>query len=421
MSDKNSVEDDLNLEEETAKESVADVPEAKEYTQEVNEGEKETNEIENNDLENSESVVEKAEEPKEPELEEESVKATEETDAEKEQDDAPEEKAEDLEEIQLKDEPNLEAPPSKPDRPVRPPRPERKTPQTAKTVAPNGDNNFLVAQLKDAFPSIPAKVLTAIVIAAQNNIGSCYDACLFYMNPNEFKPTFHPDNFAPKKKDRLSEEELQMKRDEELARDLDRKFNSRPSHSRTIAERQSRSANGRSSREFIPNERDDSDDEEFAGVQKFIDSDLPMMKENVTKTLRQTSSKVGSWLKSFGDNSNELQKNKQEIRRNNVNDYDEWGNPVFEHRKSYKIVERSPSLENKVLPQRPIDKTPSKQNPSSKPYIYTPGNEANEKPPNTNQQRSVSGSGNKRLVFVEPVENTSKPRSSIDDDLNLSD
>lgn len=414
MSDKNSVEDDLNLEEETVKESVTDMAETKEDIQEENKREKEINENESNDLKNSETDIIKAEEPEEPELKEESPKVAEEKVFEKEKNDAPEEKTEDLEEIQLKDEPNVEAPPSKPDRPVRPPRPERKAPQTPKTVAPNGDNNFLVAQLKDAFPSIPTKVLTAIVIAAQNNIEPCYDACLFYMNPNEFKPTFHPDNFAPKIKKSLSEEELQMKRDEELARDLDRKFNSRPSHSRTIAERQSRSANGRSTREFIPNERDDSEDEEFAGVQRFIDSDLPMMKENVTKTLRQTSSKVGSWLKSFGDNSNELQKN-------NVNGYDEWGNPVFEHRKSYKIVERSPSLENKVLPQRPIDKTPSKQNSSNKPYIYTPGNEANEKPPNTNQQRSVSGSGNKRLVFVEPVENTSKPRSSIDDDLNLSD
>lgn len=421
MSDKNSIEDDLNLEEESVKKSVTDVPEVEEDIHKENDGGKEINENEIKGLENFETDIKEGEDLKEPEKKEESSKVTEDIPIKSENNNAAKEKSEDLKEIQLEEESNVKAPPSKPDRPVRPPRPERKVPQTSKTVAPNGDNNYLVAQLKDAFPSIPAKVLTAIVIAAQNNIESCYDACLFYMKPNEFKPTFHPDNFAPKKKNRLSEKELQMKRDEELARDLDRKFNSRPSHSRTIAERQFRLANGRNTREFIPNERDDSEDEEFAGVQKFIDSDLPMMKENVTKTLRQTSSKVGSWLKAFGDNSNELQRKKQELRGNNANDYDEWGNPVFEHRKSYKIVERSPSLENKVLPQRPIDKTPSKQNPNNKPYIYTPGNEANEKPPNTNQQRSVSGSGNKRLVFVEPVENESKPRSSIDDDLNLSD
>ncbi|SGZ41551.1 uncharacterized protein HGUI_03752 [Hanseniaspora guilliermondii] len=413
MSNKNNVEDDLNLEEEIIKDSATDVPEVKEDIKEENSGEEETNENEDSDSKNLADDIEEAEKPKKSESNEENAKATDETK------EVSEEKPEDLEEIQLKDEPNVEAPPTKPNRPERPPRTERKTAQTPKTVAPNGNNNYLVTQLKDAFPSIPTKVLTTIVIAAQNNIESCYDACLFYMNPNEFKPTFHPDNFVPKKKERLSEEELQMKRDEELARDLDRKYNSRPSHSRTIAERKSRTSNGRRSREFIPNENDDSEEDEFAGVQRFIDSDLPMMKENVTKTLKETSSKVGSWLKSFGDNSNELQREKQEMRRKNMNEYDEWGNPVFEHRKSYKIVERSPSLENKVLPQRPIDKTPSKQTPSGKPYIYTPGNEANEKPPNTNQQRSVSG--NKRLVFVEPVESSAKARSSIDDDLNLSD
>ncbi|KAF0275256.1 hypothetical protein FOG50_03984 [Hanseniaspora uvarum] len=452
MVEKENIEDDLNLDEEFVdnksieksgdkedKENVehTENTEELEENQEVQTPSEEKKPEENNKVgkeeeqkaditENSEAVINEKKEDPPVETAEESPK---DEVIEKDIESVQEEKTEDLEEISLSEQPDKEFPPTRPTRPTRPgrpPRPASTTPQTSRSVTPNGNNNHLVAQLKDAFPSIQTKILTAIVIAAQNNIESCYDACLFYMNPNEFKPTFHPENFVSKSRDTLTEQERQLKRDEELARNLDRKYNSRPTQSRTLSERGSKLNSGRRTRESIPREDDSDEDDEFGGVQRFIDSELPIMKENVSKTLRETSSRVGSWFKSFGDNSNDLQRNKEEIRRNNDSsnrayDYDEWGNPIFRQEKSYKIVERSPGFENKVLPQRPSEKTPSKQRSNSKPFINTPGNGANDKIPNANQQRSVSGSGNKRLVFVEPVENEVKPRSSVDDDLNLSD
>lgn len=359
----------------------------------------------------------------------------------------------DLEEISLKDETpkasdapsGTSLPPPKPTRPQRlappsqPPRPKSKsvTPSLSqRPPTPNGQNNFLTSQLKDAFPDIPTKVLMAIAIASQNNIELCYDACLYYMDPAEFKPTFHPDNFIQKEKNLVATE--QMKQDEIMARNLDRKYNNRPPpppRSRTLRERDTRVENGNIKRGQLPNEYDSDDNDDFGEedvVKNFIDNDLPAITQNVGKTFKDTSNKVGSWIRSFqGDNANEENPNTKKSvesfkkQLNSSYQYDEWGNPVFEHNKTYKILERSPSNDSKVIPQRFPVKTPSKEA-GNKPYINTPSTiPEKQKQPPLQQQRSVSGGGNKRLVFVEPVDNKEneslKPRSSIDDDLNLSD
>ena len=358
---------------------------------------------------------------------------------------------EDLEEIPLheetpkpaNDQENIPMPPPRPVRPTKtsapsqPPRPKSKsgTPLnfSQKPPVPNGENNHLTAQLKDAFPEIPTKVLTAITIASQNNIESCYDACLYYMDPVEFKPTFHPDNFAPKPRTMTNEE--QLKQDEILARNLDRKYNSHPApppRSRTLRERDARVKHGDIKRGQLPNEYDSDCESEETPIQYFIDKDLPAITQNVSKTFKETSNKVGSWFKSFqSENPNERpfnnnnSNNKKEVENfknqlNNSYKYDEWGNPIFEQSKTYKIVEKSPSNDNKVVPQRSPGKTPSRES-ANKPYINTPSNTVEK----NQQHRSVSGNGNKRLVFVEPGEAketpTLNPRSSVDDDLNLSD
>ena len=439
MVDNKSIEDDLDLD----RESVDNEPVKKTPNEEVTENaEQSDNDEEEEEADDKEADIIKEEENQEEkpqgEVNETTQKEAQEKSLESEvKEDVPElrqeEKKEDLEEIPLDEQPVENASPKLPVRPTRPDRPPRPvgnrsdnklpTLQKSRSVTPNGNNNHLISQLKDAFPTIQTKILTAIVIASQNNIESCYDACLYFMDPQDFKPTFHPENFVPKRNEILTEQEMQLKRDEQLARDLDRKYNSKPRQSRTLSERNSRLGSGRHTRQYMPNENDDDSDDDF-GVQRFIDSELPMMKENVSKTLRETSSKVGSWFKSFGDNSGELQKSKTDLRHNEFGNeayaYDEWGNPIFQQNKPYKIVERSPGIENKVLPQRPSENTPSKPRSNSKPFINTPVNGV-EKTPNANQQRSVSGSGNKRLVFVEPGENEIKPRPSVDDDLNLSD
>lgn len=343
--------------------------------------------------------------------------------------------------------PQAASPPAQPPRPSTSDRPSARertstSPALKASPSPSEQNNHMVLQLKEAFPAIPTKVLTAVTIASQNNIESCYDACLYYMNPGEFKPTFHPDNFQPKQKvaaaqnEQMRQEE-QMRQDELLARDLDRKYNSRPPpppRSKTLRARDSRVEHGSIKRGQLPNEYDSEDEyAEEPMMKNFIDNDLPAITQNVGKTFRETSSKVGSWFRSLqnegGSESSSTHTSKRDAEAfrkhlNNTYQYDEWGNPVFEHKKSYKIVERSPSNENKVLPQRFPVKTPSKDSDISKPYINTPSS-TGERQVTPQQQRSVSGSGNKRLVFVEPVDTSAAenkaPHGSVDDDLDLSD
>ncbi|OBA26648.1 hypothetical protein HANVADRAFT_56298 [Hanseniaspora valbyensis NRRL Y-1626] len=458
------IDDDLDLDDEVAVTTPKkDIDSDEEINIDKHEKEKEEEEKEEEEeekKEEEEEEKEEEEEEKEEEKEDSNVEIVEKADP-KEQEKAElvtdkpiskETVGEDLEDIplheetpkQTNDQENIPMPPPRPVRPTKtsppsqPPRPKSKsgTPSnfSQKAPVPNGENNHLTAQLKDAFPEIPTKVLTAITIASQNNIESCYDACLYYMDPVEFKPTFHPDNFAPKPRTMTNEE--QLKQDEILARNLDRKYNSHPApppRSRTLRERDARVKHGDIKRGQLPNEYDSDDESEETPMQYFIDKDLPAITQNVSKTFKETSNKVGSWFKSLqSENSNERpfnnknsSNNKKEVENfknqlNNSYQYDEWGNPIFEQSKSYKIVEKSPSNDNKVVPQRSPGKTPSRES-ANKPYINTPSNTVEK----SQQHRSVSGNGNKRLVFVEPGEAketpTLNPRSSVDDDLNLSD
>ncbi|XBW36652.1 hypothetical protein QEN19_002226 [Hanseniaspora menglaensis] len=466
------VDDDLNLDDEVVKtvgeiesenEIKAQIKEEKEEEEEER-GKEEGEEIE------EEEVEEEEEERKEQDKEEEQTLEEKEKEKEKKENNQEEEQREEknLVEISLSKESSVIddkpqetiLPPLKPSRPskglspVYPPRPSKISSATQttnsasqsfifdKSVVLKNEQDKLTMQLKDAFPDISTKILTAITIASQNNIESCYDACLFYMSPDEFKPTFHPENFIPKQVSVINNQ--QLKQDELLARKLDMKYNSRPPpppRSRTLKERDARVENGIIKRGQLPNEYDSEDEfSEDTSMKNFIDNDLPVITQNVGKTFRETSNKVGTWFKSFqSENPNERPFNntksnsKREVENfksqlNNNYRYDDWGNPVFEHDKSYKIVEKSPSNESKVIPSRFPLKTPSKEIASLKPYINTPNDTAEKKLPNTPNrggQRTVSGSGNKRLVFVETVDSkTDAPQhseNSIDDDLNLSD
>ena len=232
---------------------------------------------------------------------------------------------------------------------------------------PANTKHPLLAQLEEAFPQFEEKYIVAVAIASQGNVEAAYNALLYLADPSATEVDI-PVNTAKvppaQPAGSLSPSELayqeQLKADELLARQLSERYNApRKSNSRTSkgfsadAARKPRRVSRptdpqgpprprRSLKEYNVSSNDDVDDDQYAdryfnhesdeedGLTTFIEKDLPMLKDNVNKSLRETSSRVGNWIKSFsgGEQQQQQQQSGNDPRNSgyssmNANDLDE--------------------------------------------------------------------------------------------------
>ena len=110
-----------------------------------------------------------------------------------------------------------------------------------KSVSPEEQSekeNPMLKQLKEAFPNIEEKYVKAVLIASQGQLDPAFNALLFISDPDFEKEAPLPTRpvQAPTRGVRR-EPKTQLEQDEELARQLDKKFNK---HGNSASERTAR-------------------------------------------------------------------------------------------------------------------------------------------------------------------------------------
>ena len=163
-----------------------------------------------------------------------------------------------------------------PSPPAKPPRPLNPQKQAEKT-------------LKEAFPSIDAAVVKAVLTASGGDVERAFDALLGMTDPDsqqEVPPPAKSPRPAQQNGAPTSTAQSQLEADEIYARQLHEHYSS--------ANRQPRQRLDPSQQ--APRERRQGEDERDYS---FLDDDLPMIRENIRKGFLETQSTVNKWVTSF--------------------------------------------------------------------------------------------------------------------------
>ncbi|KAJ5995739.1 hypothetical protein N7481_002716 [Penicillium waksmanii] len=166
-----------------------------------------------------------------------------------------------------------ETPPAAPPKPPRPLSPKEQSENT----------------LKEAFPSIDAGVIKAILNASNWNVERAFNALLGMTDP-----TAQEDMVPPPKPPRPSQQptsttQRQMDSDEMYARQLAEHYNAGQGQGQRRAPAPGWENDPRYRQ---PRGSEDSDDKEYS----FFDDDLPVIRENLRKGFLETQTKVNSWV-----------------------------------------------------------------------------------------------------------------------------
>jgi hypothetical protein len=140
--------------------------------------------------------------------------------------------------------------------------------------------------LKEAFPSIDASVVKAVLIASGGKVEPAFNALLGMTDPDaniEIPPQQPPRPAAPQPVG--STPLSQLEADEQYARQLAEHYGGGGSY----GYRGQGSQRGRQETGLKPNEMYDND-------HSFIDDDLPVIKENLRKGFLETQNKVNGWI-----------------------------------------------------------------------------------------------------------------------------
>ncbi|KAL4968976.1 uncharacterized protein BDV14DRAFT_166034 [Aspergillus stella-maris] len=175
---------------------------------------------------------------------------------------------------------STEAAPPKPPRPVSPQQQAENT-------------------LKEAFPSVEASVVKAVLIASNYDVERAFHALLGMTDPNATAQ----DDYAPPKPPRPTAAQRQLEADELYARQLAEHYNRRAQPPRGDQEAYRRQRGP----------ADEAEEREY----NFFDDDLPVIRENIRKGFLDTQTKVSSWvanLKKRIDGEEEDENNQQAAR-----------------------------------------------------------------------------------------------------------
>ncbi|KAL3480119.1 hypothetical protein BJX99DRAFT_244545 [Aspergillus californicus] len=154
--------------------------------------------------------------------------------------------------------------------------------QTTAEAAPQKPPRPLTPQqqaentLKEAFPSIEASVIKAVLTASAFDVERAFHALL---DPSA------QDEYAPPKPPRPTAAQRQLEADELYARQLAEHYNRRAQPPREGQEAYNRQRRGSAQ----------SDEKEY----NFFDDDLPVIRENIRKGFLDTQTKVSSWVQNL--------------------------------------------------------------------------------------------------------------------------
>ncbi|CDK25107.1 unnamed protein product [Kuraishia capsulata CBS 1993] len=181
------------------------------------------------------------------------------------------------------------APPPRPPRPLSPKALAKKT-------------------LKDAFPDVDDKYITMVLIASRGEMDPAFSALLYLNDPTVEQELVIP---AVVPKPKLPSRNKQLESDEALARRLAREYerqSGRGGSRRSSAN--PHSGTGAAGRRRYQEGPDGEDDDV---LDRFIEKDLPQIKEQFNKNVEEARAKLGGWIGGFKqrinsqtDGSNEL-------------------------------------------------------------------------------------------------------------------
>ncbi|KAF9887470.1 ubiquitin-binding protein cue5 [Aspergillus nanangensis] len=135
--------------------------------------------------------------------------------------------------------------------------------------------------LKEAFPSIDASVVKAVLVASGGDVERAFHALLGMTDPNAAE-----QDVAPPKPPRPSAAQRQMEADEIYARQLAEHYNRRAPQA---------GAEGGPPYDRARRGSDLSEEREYS----FFDDDLPVIRENIRKGFLDTQTKVNSWVQNL--------------------------------------------------------------------------------------------------------------------------
>ncbi|MCJ1415845.1 ubiquitin-binding protein cue5 [Xylographa parallela] len=154
--------------------------------------------------------------------------------------------------------------------------------------------------LKEAFPSIDAAVVKAVLTASGGQLEPAFHALLGMSDPDsqyELAPPPQPPRPVSSAKPRTGQSQLEA--DEQYARQLAEHYNGTetyggPPRSSSRDQRARHGARSNRDTSLKPNEIYDDDREH-----SFIDDDLPVIRDNIRKGFIETQSKVNSFINSL--------------------------------------------------------------------------------------------------------------------------
>ncbi|GAO48590.1 hypothetical protein G7K_2762-t1 [Saitoella complicata NRRL Y-17804] len=163
-------------------------------------------------------------------------------------------------------------------------------PARPKVVDPREEQR---ATLKEAFPDVEDKVIRAILIAADYNPEKAFNALLSLTDdsfqpetparPNTRSPAVDDESYA--RQIATATDQSQLEADERLARELSERYERRAM----------RRAQEESQRHYRQNE-DLYGRETPENQRSFLDDDLPVIKENLTKGFNETRKNITGWF-----------------------------------------------------------------------------------------------------------------------------
>ncbi|KAF2157607.1 hypothetical protein K461DRAFT_289909 [Myriangium duriaei CBS 260.36] len=155
--------------------------------------------------------------------------------------------------------------------PAKPPRPSSPQQQAENTLI-------------EAFPSIDAKVVKAVLTASGGQVEPAFNALLGMSDP-----TFQAEDVPPPQPPRPTAAQRQLEQDEMYARQLAQHYQS--------GDRDHRGGYQQQRGQGPPQHRNSQDPEDRE--RNFFDDDLPEIRESVRQGFLQTQSTVNSWIKNF--------------------------------------------------------------------------------------------------------------------------
>jgi hypothetical protein len=186
------------------------------------------------------------------------------------------------------------------DKDVPPPRPSR--PLTPRQEA--------LKNLKDAFPSIEEKLITTVLIASSYQLERAFNSLLYYSDPDSVQiDDLVEEPPVATARPGLPQRPSQLQQDELLAKQLDEEFNRK--ERRRAERRQHRQRSTEGPRASNQNFEDDDDSDVFTN---FVEKDLPQLKQQVSKNLEETRTKINGWVSGWKKNFSQEQETLQNQR-----------------------------------------------------------------------------------------------------------